>query len=111
MFGKFGRSVIAPFAARQNAHSSWGGYALDVDLCETIPRLIRMVGGAAPCRVSCSFAPPVLVYVDACGEGNLGASLRADNTVYVVHTHAPEWLRVLGIGVLEMAAGLLGWCG
>ena len=110
MFGKFGRSALSPFAARKYARPSWGCRAIDVDLSESIPRRIRLVGGAAPRRVSRSFLPPVQVYVGACGEGNLGVSTHVDNAAYVVHTHAPEWMCGLGIGVLGMAAGLLGLC-
>ena len=69
-----------------------------------------MVGSAAPRWVSSSFSGPVLVYVVACGEGHLGVSIHVYNPSGVAHSHVPGWIGALGVGVLVMAAGLLGFC-
>ena len=69
-----------------------------------------MLGSDIPRRLQCNLRPPVVVYTDACGEGHLGCTVFLDGMVIISHTHAPEWLAGLGIGVLEQAGTVLGMC-
>lgn len=85
-------------------------HLIDTDLFDVIPWWIRMMGSDVPRRLNCNVLAPVVVCTDACGEGHLGVAVYLDGMVILAHTHAPEWLTSLGIGVLEQAAAVYGLC-
>lgn len=90
MYGEFGRSHLAPFATRQHPRAGLNGWVPDVKLFDVIPRRIRILSADLTRRISCPYGRPVLVYTDARGEGQLGATVYVDGRVALAHAHVPE---------------------
>ena len=107
-FGRFGRARLAPFSARQYASIS-GKARLPTELAEVIPWWMAHLDAPAPRRIYFANTKPTVVYTDACGSGQLGATIHIERQRHVFDTHAPRWFNEeTGIFEKEQAGAILG---
>ena len=95
MFGKFGRSLLREFSARQYAKAFGPRFPLTVELRETIDWWEIWSPDATPREDALRSPPPAVVYTDAEGPGELQlSSLMGRKRLCFRHTRTPHVGRV-----------------
>ena len=109
LFGRAGRAMLAPFAERQYSARPGRSHPLSVDLRETIPWWIAVIGRLIPRRIPFLPIPHMVVYTDASGSGHLGAVAIYMGVTHTFSTHLPDWFTEGNkIYEFEMAGTLFG---
>ena len=90
MFGKFGRARLSALPSRQ--YSIAQANTLDAELLGVTPWWLGALSSSIPRRVSSRPPPPIVVYKDASGCGQIGAALFDGPTSITSHARAPSWI-------------------
>ena len=103
IFGRVGRSILAPFTQRQYSPFPSRFRPLSDDSAEVLQGWVGALTYSAPSRILFCPPGPTLIYVDACGEGQVGAAALRDNAERFAHTHlAGRLTKIAGIYEFEL---------
>ena len=109
LFGKTGRAMIQPIPHRQYSRCPDRSPPPTPELSDALMWRLAALVGSPPRPVPYKMAKPVLIYTDACGAGNVAATVFADGVRRVYRSHLRD--RFMAEDVIfgyELAALLLG---